>query len=67
MVLNVLLTFVTGWFRYVQVKDVLLMAKSELSDNFRRFGISHHARYISLLLLVISGFYLAGSSSLRKE
>mmetsp|Transcript_40587 Transcript_40587/g.52272 ORF Transcript_40587/g.52272 Transcript_40587/m.52272 type:complete len:240 (+) Transcript_40587:63-782(+) len=64
MVLNVMFTFVTGWLRYVRIKDVLLMTKSDLTDNFNRFGISHHARFLILLLAVISGFYMAGSSDL---
>ena len=66
MVLNVLLTFVTGWFRYVQVKDVLMLAKADMSEHFRRFGISHHARFLALLLLAISALYLAGSSGLDR-
>ena len=54
MVANVLLTFVTGWLRYVRVKDVLMLARSEMTENFGRFGLSHQARFMSVLLLGIS-------------
>ena len=54
MVANVLFTFVTGWLRYVRVKDVLMLTRSEMSENFGRFGLSHQARFMSALLLGIS-------------
>ena len=54
MVANVLFTFITGWLRYVRVKDVLMLTRSEMSENFGRFGLSHQARFMSALLLGIS-------------
>lgn len=62
MVANVLMTFVTGWLRYVRVKDVLMLDKQEMSANFGRLGLSHQARFLSLLLFVISFAYITGGS-----
>lgn len=65
MTANVLLTFITGWLRYVRVKDVLLLAKEHMTEDFRRFGLSHHARFLSVILCFISVLYLLGSSQVE--
>ena len=57
-VVNVLLTFVTGWLRYTRVKDVLMLSKRELTDNFQRLGVSHQARFLSALLVVLTLVYV---------
>ena len=57
-VVNVLLTFVTGWLRYTRVKDVLMLSKRELTDNFQRLGVSHQARFLSALLVVLTLVYI---------
>lgn len=64
MVSNVLFTFITGWLRYVRVKDVLMLSKSEMSEHFGRFGLSHHARFLSAILLFISVLYISGSGEI---
>ena len=38
----------------MRVKDVLMLTRSEMSENFGRFGLSHQARFMSALLLGIS-------------
>ena len=67
MVANVLFTFITGWLRYGRVKDVLMLPKQEMSENFGRFGLSHHARFLSVLLLVISALYLLGAQDIDRR
>jgi uncharacterized membrane protein YidH (DUF202 family) len=67
MVSNVLFTFVTGWLRYVRVKDVLMMEKSEMTENFGRFGLSHHARFLAVLLLTITAMYIAGANDIDRR
>ena len=67
MVSNVLFTFITGWLRYVRVKDVLMMDKSEMSENFGRFGLSHHARFLAVLLLAITAMYIAGANDIDRR
>lgn len=64
MVSNVLFTFITGWLRYVRVKDVLMLSKSEMTEHFGRFGLSHHARFLSAILLFISVLYISGSGEI---
>lgn len=64
MVANVLFTFVTGWLRYVRVKDVLMLSKSEMSENFGRFGLSHQARFLSAILLFISVLYISANNDI---
>jgi uncharacterized membrane protein YidH (DUF202 family) len=67
MVSNVLFTFVTGWLRYVRVKDVLMLDKSEMTENFGRFGLSHHARFLAILLLAITAMYIAGANDIDRR
>ncbi|CAM9821151.1 unnamed protein product, partial [Heterosigma akashiwo] len=49
---NVLLTYGTGWLRYAQVREILGLPGSMIKPKFNRFGLSHQARYLAVLLLV---------------
>lgn len=65
-VVNVLLTFVTGWLRYTRVKDVLMLSKRELTENFQRLGLSHQARFLSALLVIVTGIYVCAGQQVRR-
>eukprot|EP00638_Chattonella_subsalsa_P005579 CAMPEP_0117771220 /NCGR_PEP_ID=MMETSP0947-20121206/24325_1 /TAXON_ID=44440 /ORGANISM="Chattonella subsalsa, Strain CCMP2191" /LENGTH=227 /DNA_ID=CAMNT_0005596519 /DNA_START=28 /DNA_END=711 /DNA_ORIENTATION=+ len=54
---NVLLTYITGWLRYAQVREILGLPGNMIKPKFNRFGLSHQARYLALLLLVTGVSY----------
>lgn len=59
LVVYVVLTFLIGWQRYQCIAEILFRPKSLLQENFNRFGIRHHARYLSVLLFSICIFVIS--------
>jgi len=62
-VLCVLLTFFTGWFRYKQVKRLLLREINDLNDSFERLGVGWQSHFLGLLLVATSLMYISGGST----
>lgn len=40
------------------------LSLSEMTQDFGRFGITHHARFLALILIVVSALYIAGAKDL---
>jgi hypothetical protein len=37
---------------------------SEMTQDFGRFGITHHARFLALILIAVSVLYIAGAKDI---
>lgn len=63
-IISVFTTFVAGWLRYARVRDVLMLAKREVPTHLHRIGISHQARFLCILFVILTIIYLAGARCL---
>ncbi|KAJ8614512.1 hypothetical protein CTAYLR_000786 [Chrysophaeum taylorii] len=53
------LTWLTGWFRYRRIKDILAMPKDAIPEKFNRVRVRFQAHFLGLLLTSTVVIYIA--------
>ena len=62
------LTWLTGWFRYRQTKDVLALPKDAIPGKFIRFRMHFQAHYLGVLLTITLIIYIiSGARNLMDQ
>jgi len=60
-IISVFTAFVTGWLRYARIRDVLMLTKRKVPTYLYRVGISHQARFVCVLFVILTIIYISGA------
>ena len=59
------LTWLTGWFRYRRIKEILSIPKDALPSKFNRFRMKYQAQMLGILLTAVMILFVSFSRKTR--